>query len=383
MPASAALSVQLDMSWPDFPVPLREAAGARIGQALYAGLGSAGAAWFRLDLLQRDAGWQRMADFPGAVPSGAAHAATGTALYIFGGCLAADGEHAARQSDAIWRYDSIKDSWSELGVTLPAGLLGAAAVASDAGTILLFGGYNRQQFDAFCSAQAQAGDEVQRAALLRAYMNRPITAFDWNRQVLRFDTASASMHNTGATPFLPTCGAAAMLADGRIVLAGGELKPGLRTPLVWRSSDLADMHDGDAHRLTWSAQRLPDTGDGVQHSAQEGVAAAFGGVCGGVALLAGGTNFPGAAHNYEHQQWHAHAGLVKTWRRELYRHDGRQWACIGALPAGRAHGLAFSVGSALLLVGGDTDGGVPIRQTWALTLSNAAARDTVSIPASY
>lgn len=366
-PDATTMTAQFDTSWPAFPVPMREAAGAAVGSKLHAGLGSAGAAWYRLDTARRAAGWQRMADFPGLVPSGAACAASGASVFVFGGAITPAGL-GTRQSGAIWRYDTTLDTWQQLALQLPLGLLGASAVAQADGGIMLFGGYHRAQFDDFCLAHAAAGAS-EKPQLLRAYMARPVAAFAWNRHQWRFDPLNHTLHDVGALPFAGTCGAVAINAAGAVILASGEIKPGLRTPLSWHA-----RQDGSG----WERHVLPDTAPGVP---QEGVAAAFGGLCGGIPLVAGGTHFPGACANYAQQQWHAHAGLAKTWRRELYGFDDGQWRRLGLLPAPRAHGLSFQVGNALLLVGGDTDSGTATLETLAITLSNGPGRDTVSYPA--
>lgn len=364
-PAATTMTAQFDHCWPAFPVLLREAAGAQVDGVLYAGLGSADTAWYRLDTVSR-AGWQRMADFPGAVPSGAACAASGQSIFVFGGCVTAAG-HSPRQSDTVWRYDTVSDAWQQLNLQLPLGLLGASALAQADGAIVLAGGYHRTQFDDFCRAHAAASD-AERGQLLRAYMARPVADFAWNDHLWRFEPAALSLQDLGQLPFAGTCGAAAMLATGMLVIASGEIKPGLRTPLAWHAQP-----DGG-----WRQMALPPAEPGVQ---QEGVAAAFGGLCGGVPVIAGGTNFPGAHANYAQQQLHAHAGLAKTWRRDIYYFDGRCWQLLGLLPAPRAHGLAFQVGDALLLVGGDTDGGAAALETLAIRLSDGPGHATVSHPA--
>lgn len=361
------MTAQFDTSWPAFPAPLREAAGAESGSQLYAGLGGAGARWYRLDTARRAAGWQRMADFPGLPPSGAACAASGQFLYVFGGAITPAGL-STRQSDAVWRYDTTLDAWQQLALQLPLGLLGASALPLADGGIMLFGGYHRIQFDDFCQAHAAAG-AAEKPQLLRAYMARPVAAFAWNRHQWRFHPAHHTVQDAGALPFAGTCGAVAMAACGAVIIASGEIKPGLRTPFCWHA-----RQDGSG----WDQHALPDTAPGVP---QEGVAAAFGGLCGGIPLLAGGTHFPGASANYAQEQWHAHAGLAKTWRRELYAFGDGKWHSLGLLPAPRAHGLSFQVGNALLLVGGDTDSGTATLETLAITLSNSPRRDTVSYPA--
>ncbi|MGK5081258.1 YjhT family mutarotase [Janthinobacterium sp. HLX7-2] len=365
-PAATTITAQFDFSWPAFPVPLREAAGAMLDTVLYAGLGSAGCAWYRLDTAQRATGWQRLADFPGAAPSGGACAASGNAIFVLGGCITPAG-HSPRQSDAVWRYDSVIDTWQQLDIKLPLGLLGASALAQKDGAILLSGGYHRTQFDDFCQAHAAAGD-AERSQLLLSYMTRPVAAFDWNRRLWRFDPLTVTLQDKGTLPFPGTCGAVAITADAATIIASGEIKPGLRTPLAWHARP-----DGSG----WDAAALPEAQAGVP---QEGVAAAFGGLCGRIPVIAGGTNFPGAQANYAQQQLHAHAGLAKTWRRELYYFDGQQWRSLGMLPAPRAHGLSFQVGKSLLLVGGDTDTGSATLETLSITLSDGSCRDTVSYP---
>lgn len=363
---TAQLEVQFDHAWPAFPVPLREAAGAMVDGVLYAGLGSAGSAWYKLDTAHRAAGWQRLADFPGTAPSGAACAASDKGIFVLGGCISA-ASLSPRQSDAVWRYDTASNVWQELKLQLPLGLLGASALAQADGSIMLFGGYHRRQFDQFCQAHAAAA-ENERAQLLRTYMARPVAAFEWNRRMWRFDPLDLSLHDMGLLPFPGTCGAVAMTAGAASIIASGEIKPGLRTALAWHARP-----DGSG----WDAAALPQAQAGVP---QEGVAAAFGGLCNGMPVLAGGTNFPGASANYAQQRLHAHAGLAKTWRRELYYFDGLQWRKLGLLPAPRAHGLSFQVGKSLLLVGGDTDSGSATLETLSITLSDGPRRDTVSYP---
>lgn len=371
---AAPTNVQIATDWPAFPVLLREAAGATVGAALYAGLGSAGQAWYRLDTQCLEAGWQRMADFPALPPNGAACAASGSLVFVLGGAVQAEAQ-PMRQSDAVWCYDTASDQWRQLDTALPLGLLGASALTRDDGGIVVFGGYHRGQFDAYCRAHAAAG-EAERAMLQRTYMARPVADFEWNRRQWLFDAASGALTELGALPFPGTCGAAAFRIGGWPVLAGGEIKPGLRTLLSWHA-----LPDG-----SWRQAPLPATAQGEP---QEGVAAAFGGLCGGVAVLAGGTNFPGAGARYAQQHLYAHAGLAKVWRRELYYFDGRDWHLLGLLPRPRAHGLAFQVGSTLLLVGGDTDGGAAMLETWSISLfitlsdqlSDEPAHATVSHPA--
>ena len=350
-------AMEVDTSWPEFPVVLREAVGARAGAKLFAGLGSAGASWYALDADTPAAIWQQCADFPGAVPSGAACAATDAHVFVFGGVISAPDSACLQQSDAIWRYDIARDHWEQLSLLCPVGFLGASACRINTTRLWIVGGYNRSQLDAFFRQQ-QMLDDAGRKALLHQYMDRPVEDFGWNPQIWELDTQALTLKAVAAFPQTARCGAGLIHASEHLWYVSGESKPGLRDPLISSFS----IRDGVPEMQ--AAACLPAAQEGML---QEGVAAAFAGAYGGMPVVAGGPNFPGAAECYRAGQHYAHAGLRKSWRREIYIYRNQQWHKIGNLPAGRAHGLMFELAQGLLLVGGDTQDGAPVRSSWLLS----------------
>lgn len=343
-----------DFAWPDFPLVLKEAVGVRLGQMLYVGLGSAGCGWFALDLSAAAKAWQIRALFPFSARNGAVAAAANGKIYVFGGSGRLTEKHSLHQFDSIACYDPQIDGWSELDVQLPVGMLGASA-ATVGNSIYIFGGYNKQQFDALFR-DCEAACTQQQAEILHAFMDRKAEDFGWNQHVWRFDTDDHSWHDLGRVSYAPNCGSS-IIADGsEIWLVSGEVKPGLRTCAVRHVS----VDDG---QLLWhAAQELP-----ALQQVQEGVAAAFAGKCGRLKLLAGGTNFVGARHNYKSGKMYAHQGLSKLWRDEIYMLRNNKWELAGRLPQGRANGLAVEIEQGLLLVGGDTQNGQPCLETWLLS----------------
>ncbi len=343
-------------AWPDFPLPLSEGVGAQVGSMLYAGLGTAGLAWYGLDAALPNATWRRLADFPQRALSGAVAAAVNGRVYVFGGISAGD-DGLTRQRDAIYCYEPESDRWQQLPGHLPVGLLGASALAVDSNTIWFFGGYNKPQFDDFHRAYESASP-VEAEQINRAYMSRTIGEFRWNDHVWAYQVDRGEWLDLGGVPHWPNCKSGLISTPDSLFLVGGEVKPGLRALTVKQ----ARRDHGSPFWLP--EQDLPAI-DAA--GAQEGIAGAFTGLVGGIPVAAGGTHFPGAWRQYEEGQLFAHAGLRKTWRTEIYAEQQGTWRCVGQLPQARANGLAFQVGEGLLLVGGDTQDGQPCQNTLLLT----------------
>ena len=349
--------------WPSFPVALKEAIGAQVGTVLYAGLGTAGHAWFALDTQLTPASWQRLADFPAAVPSGAVSAVVDGKIYVFGGAGRTNASDSLAQFDVVHCYNPLSDSWTSLSTYLPIGLFGASAVCVDDRHVLFFGGYNATQFNTFFARYAVL-EQSQQPQALEAFMARPVQDYAWNGSVWQFNVVTLAWKNLGAVDHLPNCGSSVIQHQGQIYLLSGEVKPGLRSDSVKR----AIFADGLVRWL--DVARLPLLGE---DALQEGVAGGFSGCWGEYPFLAGGTNFPGARGRYDTGEFYAHQGLLKTWRNEIYVFRDDVWIMAGRLPVARANGLSFQVAAGLVFVGGDTEGGVPCLDTLFLAHPDATA----------
>ena len=353
--------------WPSFPMILREAVGAQVGTVLYAGLGTVGNAWFGLDTQLMPKSWQRLADFPAAVPCGAVSAVVDGKIYVFGGAGRINASASLAQFDVVHCYNPLSDIWTCLSTHLPIGLLGASAMCVDDRHILFFGGYNATQFNAFF-ARYTALAPSQQSQALEVFMARPVQDYAWNGSVWQLNVLTLAWKNLGAVDHSPNCGSSVIQHQGNIYLLSGEVKPGLRSDSVKR----AIFADG---RVKWLDEaHLPLISE---IAPQEGVAAAFSGCWGEYPMLAGGTNFPGARRRYDAGKFYAHSDLLKTWRNEIYVFRDDVWIMVGRLPVARAHGLSFQVAAGLLFVGGDTQDGVPCLDTLFLAHPDEAAPSTV------
>lgn len=336
--------------WPDLPVAAKQTAGARVGQFAYAGLGSAGKAWWGLDLSRSDAQWVPLAEFPDQPRDGASAVAVGGQVYVFAGQgKAAPTDKTLTMFDSVYRYEPAANRWSKLPTRMPLGGLAAAAVSLDDREVLFFGGVNKAIFDGYHQDYfvSAAGDAARQEAVAAAYFDQRPQDYLFAAQVLSYEPATNQWRNLGLDPGLPTVGAGAAVSGRQVHLISGEIKPGLRSPEV-KSVTLVDG------RLRWQSERLPAPAAGV---AQDGVAGAYAGYSGKVLLAAGGTNFPGAWKQFLAGRNFAHKGLKKVWHDEIYARVDGGWRLVGRLPQAQAHGAYVPTEDGLLVIGGELQDG--------------------------
>ncbi|WP_378941924.1 YjhT family mutarotase [Mesorhizobium sp. ANAO-SY3R2] len=348
--------------WPDLPEGINRGISARVGDTLFVGLGSAGASLYALDLSDASRQWAIQASFPGPAPSGAACAASGGRLFVFGGVGKTTPDAATPiVFDAVHAYDATADVWAEIDARTPCGLLGAKAATLVDGRIVFFGGYNKQVFEGFVaglSVLERAGDIEGAARFTRSFLDRAPEDYRWNAEVLCYDPAANVWSSLGASPCLPNCDAALVeTATDKLILASGEIKPGLRTPEVKAVAVAGAV-------ASW--QQLAPLPTPPSEAVQEGVAGAFAGTLGEKVIVAGGTNFVGAWANAANGKWYAHEGLTKGWRTEIYALGEGGWSIAGQLPEGLGYGASFSLAEGVLLVGGEDGQGASRAEVFCL-----------------
>ena len=354
--------------WPDFPAPIKNGAGARIGATVYAGLGSAGKAWYALDTGKPGAPWVALAPFPDAARDAASAVAINGLVYIFGGSgKNAPDDKALTVFDTAYVYDPAANSWRQLPTRAPLGIFTASVVSVDQRNIVFFGGVNKAIFDGYFQDYAVgAADNKERQAVVAGhYFDQRPQDYLWTAQVMSYNPQTNQWRNLGTDPQLPTVGAGVAVHGQLVTMVNGEIKPGLRSPNVKEVSI-----DGD--KLTWKqGGKLPAPPGAAR---QEGVAGSFAGYSNNVLLVAGGANFPGAWQQFDAGQNYAHKGLKKTWRDDIYaRRDGKWWHA-GKLPAGMGYGTGIQLDDGVLLIGGELDGGAASKDVFLLQWDGKAVR---------
>jgi N-acetylneuraminate epimerase len=365
MTAFAAASVNAADRYPDLPIPLKNSAGAKVGNVIYAGLGSAGSAWYSLDVAAANAQWQRLADFPGASRDQANAAVVDGQVYVFGGAGKPAADKTTILFDEVYRYDPATNQWAKLPTRSPLGLLGAAAVSLDGRRVLFFGGVNKAIFDGFFVDTASAADAAQKDKIGAAYFGGRPQDYLFTADVLSYTPATNGWQSLGKVPHAPTVGAGVAVKGNEVTLVNGELKPGLRSYEVKR----ATVNGAD---VKWTP--VANLSPGKSHPVQDGVAGAFAGYSQGTLLVAGGANFPGSWGQFRQGRNYAHEGLTKTWQSDIFALVNGQWRVAGQLPRALGYGLSFEVDDGLLLVGGEEQGGKPTASVLKLKWDGDAVR---------
>lgn len=350
-------------TWPDLPVGIKNGIGVQVDDRLIVGLGSAGTDLYALDLADKAAGWKPLSPFTGPAPSQPAAAASGGKLYVFSGSgLPASDAKAPIVFDTVYSYDPGADAWTKLDTQTPVGLLGASAFSLPDGRIAIVGGYNKELFDRYLAEVTpvdKTAEPERYQTIVSAYMGMEPKDYLWNDRVRVYDPASNSWGELGTNPYLPNTGSGVVpMGEGEVLVVNGEVKPGLRTDAV-KSLKVA----GDAS--VWAEMQPIPAPEGSD--VQEGLAGAFAGKSGDVALVAGGANFQGARGNADAGKWYAHEGLTKHWAPEVFALQDGKWSQAGELPEGLAYGASFTVGDEFVLAGGEDASGTARPEVFALT----------------
>lgn len=235
---------------PQFPYPVKMAAVAARGNRVYVvggkrGKGAESDVWM-LDLDEgKDGGvsvWRPLPPLPVAREQPVAAIQNlshqRTALFVVGG-MAVDASGPQRAREDGYFYDLAQGAagqWKPISPARVQGgdtvwpMIGAMAVATGDQHILFFGGSNREVWNDQVERSANLSGEGLAAFKIETF-SRPAEVFRFNRSVLAYHTVTDRWFVFGETPFQPRCGAAVVRqSDGTVLVASGEIKPGVRTP---------------------------------------------------------------------------------------------------------------------------------------------------------
>jgi len=340
-----------DPAVPALPSPLKLGSGCTNAERLYAGLGSMGRRWMVLDGGGRSPTWQDLPEFPGTLREQAVALPVGADVLVFGGMALPEGGEPSRVLDDVFLFDGVRQTWHQLDTQIPGGLLGATGVRLPSGQLCFLGGVDREVFDTVMRELAQATGDADKSDVMRRYLAQCPEDYRFQATVRCYDPARRLWTEMNVEGLQPVVGAAVASSGSQVWLVNGEIKPGLRTDQVQR------LRSWGTRATLEQVSALPCVDASTP---QEGLAGAFCGFSRGVLLCAGGTNFPGARHRFQDGHMHAHQGLTRAWRREVYAYLREQWTCVGELPEGRAYGLSHEQGGRLWLIGGEGAQGQPL-----------------------
>lgn len=346
---------------PDIPEPLKNGTGAIDNNGvIYVGLGTAGTSWYKIDLKNQHKDWERIKSFPGGAREQSVSVFLNDELYVFGGVGKKNSESPLQVYSDVYKYSPVKNTWQKVDTISPVGLTGHTGVKLNETMVLITGGVNEHIFDKyFIDIAAAAADESEKNKVIYNYFNKPAKDYFFNKIVFIYNAKENTWKNAGELPDAGTAGSSSVMENNFLMLINGELKPGLRTDVIYRA-----MWDND--KLTWlkNSQLPPSPGE----QQQEGLAGAFSGYSHGVLLVGGGANFPGAKQNYTNGKFYSHEGINKKWRDEVYGLVNGHWQYMGKMKQPLGYGVSVSYGDEVFLIGGENAKGKPVSSVTSFTM---------------
>ncbi|MBJ3871724.1 N-acetylneuraminic acid mutarotase, partial [Salmonella enterica subsp. enterica serovar Kentucky] len=164
----------------------------------------------------------------------------------------------------VYKYSPMKNTWQKVDTISPVGLTGHTGVKLNETMVLITGGVNEHIFDKyFIDIAAAAADESEKNKVIYNYFNKPAKDYFFNKIVFIYNAKENTWKNAGELPGAGTAGSSSVMGNNFLMLINGELKPGLRTDVIYRA-----MWDND--KLTWlkNSQLPPSPGE----QQQEGLA---------------------------------------------------------------------------------------------------------------
>ena len=136
-----------------------------------------------------------------------------------------------------YAYDPKTQTWTSVAAPnvngTPVSLLGARAVRLNADEMLVVGGFNREIYDwAVSNLNTLQGEEKD--AFRAHYFTMPPEDYHWNREILVYSAKADAWRSVGQLPFPAPCGEALVIARGALFSISGEVKPGVRSPRLYR-----------------------------------------------------------------------------------------------------------------------------------------------------
>ncbi len=275
---------------PPLPLPLAFMAATKIGTTIYVAGGqeamndaSATASFLALKLSEDEAAavgeWQELAPWPGpprVLPVVAAQSdGTTDCVYVLSGRNIAPGKPTEILTDA-YRYNPKTGDWTRLADIAPKGeaprcVMAGTGYASGANHILVFGGADGETFLELerLGAAIQAADEAGAAALKKQQTEMLTHHAGFSRDILAYHTITDTWVKAGELPTTSHVTTVAVKWGDAFVIPSGEIRPGVRTPKVWRAEPVEPGRFGAANYAVLGVYMLALVCMGVYFSRRE------------------------------------------------------------------------------------------------------------------
>lgn len=150
-------------------------------------------------------------------------------LYVF------SGGDATAYTDG-YKYDIKNKKWTDAAsVSIDnkkISLLGANSIKINKNEMLVIGGFNKEVYDdAVKNLNSLKDKELDE--FRQDYFTRDPFEFNWNRNILIYNSEKDTWSTIGEIPFDGPCGGGLVLLNNNIYSINGEIKPGIRTNKIF------------------------------------------------------------------------------------------------------------------------------------------------------
>jgi N-acetylneuraminate epimerase len=227
---------------PDLPVPLTNAAAASNDRYVYVAGGSDGlrscSFFMRLDLDNLDEGWLQLPALPIPVSYGVLLFCedddVGGILIIGGKCAIAKGKHQLVRN--VFEYKLDGNDWEHIA-DLPYAIAAGCGVVLKNRSVLLFGGDKGETSslveDIIYKIDQESNESVRQKMIEQKNQIQQLHP-GFSNDVLLFDLEAKAFSFMDSIPFKTPVTTAAMAWYNDIIIPGGEIMAGVRTPFILR-----------------------------------------------------------------------------------------------------------------------------------------------------
>ena len=247
--------------FPALPEPLDNFSGASVGSKVFvAGGNASGKASNKVFYINTatDKEWKQLPDFPGDARVQPVLAAiekdNDTLLYVLGGFFGGDATKTPTMGEKVLAFSLKQQQWHEVALQENPNkeifsLTGATALAIDNRYIACFGGVNHSLFintitDLYHLGKDTSLTDDQRKQksydYMSHYMTQPIAYYKFNQECYLFDTHTKQWSVLNIQPDFARAGATLVGTPDEFYLIQGELKPGVRSPKIYKLKILSN-----------------------------------------------------------------------------------------------------------------------------------------------
>lgn len=136
-----------------------------------------------------------------------------------------------------YAYDFKEDTWTKVSDVVVNGekilLLGANSIKLSETEMLVIGGFNYDLWNEANDKLSNLKDE-ELVTYKANYFGKEPFRYKWNKKILVYNSKNDTWRSIGEVPFDAPCGAG-LIRNGKFIYSiNGEIKPGVRTPRIFR-----------------------------------------------------------------------------------------------------------------------------------------------------